>query len=230
MAEVPGVALDRLLAGLDPGLVRTRETLAGLVREARERAREQGAGPNGLAAVQEAAWGMLWEPVLAALVSAERRNTAAKVKLRQHLAHLAAMDPMFGPLTDVLGRIQGGERGPGVLAGLGPLDAPVARRALDALAGRVTVPVELWTVMYLGIALGSFVTTALGQTGTDEVTRENLDGFAADPDLAPMGAVLERILTGERDPGLATGLLQPPQRAAVTAVLGYLNGVEGAGR
>ncbi|MFF3375774.1 CHAT domain-containing protein [Streptomyces sp. NPDC002680] len=226
VAEVPGVALDRLLAGLDPGLVRAREALDALVREAKEGV----TGADRLGSVQAAAWGMLWEPVLAALVAAERRNTAAKVKLRQHLAQLAAMNAMFEPLADVLGRIQGGERGPGVLFGLGPLDAPVARRALDALAGRVTVPVELWTVMYLGIALGSFVSTALGVAGTDEVTRENLDGFAADPLLAPMAAILEQILAGERDPRLATGLQQPTQRAAVAAVLHYLNDAEGASR
>ncbi|MGW3646994.1 CHAT domain-containing protein [Streptomyces sp. NPDC000878] len=233
VAEVPGVALDRLLAGLDPGLGRAREALTALVREASERAEEgagAGAGAKRLAAVQAAAWGMLWEPVLAALVAAERRNTAAKVKLRQHLAQLAAMDQMFVPLTDTLSRIQGGERGRDVLAGLGPLDAPVARRALDALAGRVTVPVELWTVMYLGIALGSFVSTVLGETGTDEVTRENLDGFARDALLAPMAAVLERILTGERDPRLANGLQQPTQRAAVAAVLRCLNDAEEASR
>uniref|UniRef100_A0AAU2A2V3 CHAT domain-containing protein n=1 Tax=Streptomyces sp. NBC_00093 TaxID=2975649 RepID=A0AAU2A2V3_9ACTN len=226
VAEVPGVALDRLLAGLDPGLVRAREALDALVREAKEGV----TGADRLDAVRAAAWGMLWEPVLAALVAAERRNTAAKVKLRQHLAELAAMNAMFVPLTDVLGRIQGGERGPGVLFGLGPLDAPVARRALDALAGRVTVPVELWTAMYLGIALGSFVSTALGVAGTDEVTRENLAGFAADPLLAPMSTVLERILAGERDPRLATGLQQPTQRAAVAAVLHYLNEAEETSR
>ncbi|MGW1713158.1 CHAT domain-containing protein [Streptomyces sp. NPDC002156] len=234
VAEVPGVALDRLLAGLDPGLVRARESLDALVREAKDGV----TGADRLGAVRAAAWGMLWEPVLAALVAAERRNTAAKVKLRQHLAELAAMNAMFGPLADVLGRIQGGERGPGVLFGLGPLDAPVARRALDALAGRVTVPVELWTAMYLGIALGSFVASALDRTGTgtgtgtgtDEVTRENLDGFAADPLLAPMSTVLERILSGERDPRLATGLQQPTQRAAVAAVLHYLNEAEETSR
>ncbi|WP_327696701.1 CHAT domain-containing protein [Streptomyces sp. NBC_00459] len=230
VAEVPGVALDRLLAGLDPGLVRARETLATLVREARESAREEDPGANRLGAVQAAAWGMTWEPVLAALVAAERRNTAAKVKLRQHLARLVELDPMFVPLTVVLNRIQGGERGPGVLAGLGPLDAGVAGRALDALAGRVTVPVELWTVMHLGIAFGSFVAAALGQDMTGEVNRENLDGFASDPVLAQMAPVLERILVGERDPGLADGLQEPAQRAAVAAVLRHLNDVESASR
>ncbi|GAQ77261.1 hypothetical protein T45_09078 [Streptomyces turgidiscabies] len=174
---------------------------------------------------------MTWEPALAALVAAERRNTAAKVKLRQHLAQLDALDPLFGPLADVLARIQDGERGPGVLAGLGFLDAAVAGRALDALAGRVTVPVEMWTAMHLGIALGSFVATALGEGGTDEggtdeASREILDGFASDPLLASTASVLARILGGERDPALAAELPQPTQRAAVAAVLHYLNAVE----
>ena len=97
VAEVPGVALDRLLAGLDPGLVRTREALAALVREARESAAAEGAAAHRLTAVQAAAWGMTWEPVLAALVAAERRNSAAQVKLRQHLAHLTELNPMSAP-------------------------------------------------------------------------------------------------------------------------------------
>ncbi|WP_105972911.1 CHAT domain-containing protein [Streptomyces geranii] len=242
VAEVPGVALDRLLTGLDPDLARARETLTALVREARERvaaeggsAAEQGTGAGAgagaywLGVVQAAAWGMVWEPVLAALVAAERRNTAAQVKLRQHLDRLAGLDGMFVPLTVVLARIQGGERGPGVLAGLGTLDARVAERALDALAGRVTVPVELWTVMHLGIALGSFVGAALGEDGTGEVTRENLDGFASDPFLAQLSSVLDRVLSGERDPALASGLPQPTQRAVVAAVLHFINDAEGEG-
>lgn len=95
VGEVPGVALDRLLAGLDPGLARARETLAALVGEARTSAEE--AGPDLLGAVRAAAWGMVWEPALAALVAAERRNTAAKVKLRQHLLQLGGSDPVFAP-------------------------------------------------------------------------------------------------------------------------------------
>ncbi|WP_405820152.1 CHAT domain-containing protein [Streptomyces sp. NBC_01390] len=246
VAAVPGVTLDRLLAVLDPGPARARETLATLVQDVRRSAEEEAqatltgtgtgtwtgteAEARRLGAVQAAAWGMTWEPALAALLAAERRNTAAKVKLRQHLAQLGALDPMFGPLVDVLARIQGGERGPRVLAGLGPLDAAVAGRALDALAGRLTVPVEMWTAMHLGIALGIFVATALDGDGTDEATRENLDGFASDPLLAPMASALERILGGERDPALGTELREPTQRAAVAAVLHYVNVAERAAR
>ena len=62
------------------------------------------------------------------------------------------------------------------------------------------------------------------------MTRENLDGFAADPLLAPMAPVLERILAGERAPGLAAGLQQPTHRAAIAAVLHHINDVEAGAR
>ncbi|MGY1498769.1 hypothetical protein ACW4TU_19595 [Streptomyces sp. QTS52] len=49
-------------------------------------------------------------------------------------------------------------------------------------------------------------------------------GRADDPDQS----VLERILAGDRGPGLAAGLREPTQRAAVAAVPHYLNDVESA--
>ncbi|GEC08658.1 hypothetical protein SSP24_63130 [Streptomyces spinoverrucosus] len=219
VGQVPGVDLGRLLDRLVPGGERVREVLAELVRKAR--------GEADAGAVAGAVWGMVWEPAIAALVSAERGNTAARVKLRQHLTRYGGMAPQFADLTDVLRRILEGERDPGVAAGLGPLDAAVAHRALGALRGEDEVAAELWPAMHLGLALGNFVATAAGHQGTADANRANLDGFRTDPALRALAPVLEEILAGSRDPGLAGRLREPTQRAVVGAVLRCLNGIEG---
>ncbi|MEV7996140.1 hypothetical protein AB0O67_30885, partial [Streptomyces sp. NPDC086077] len=221
VGRVPGVDLGRLLDRTAPEDGRVREVLAQLVREAHE--------DSDRGAQAEAAWRMVWEPAVAALVSAERGNSAAGVKLRQHLERYGAMAPRFEALTGVLRRILDGERDPAVAAGLGPLDADVARRALGALRGEEAVAAELWPVMHLGLALGNFVATAAGHAETADANRATLEAFHTDPALRALAPVLEEILAGSRDPGLAGRLREPAQRAVVGAVLRCLGGIEGKG-
>ncbi|MFG3659307.1 CHAT domain-containing protein [Streptomyces sp. NPDC047706] len=219
VALVPGVDLARLLDRLVPDGGRVREVLAELVREARE---EADAG-----ALAAAVWRMVWEPSVAALVAAERGNTAARVKLRQHLARQGAMTPQFAALSRVLRHILDGERDPGVTAGLGPLDADVARRALGALRGEEEIAAGLWPSLHLSLALGNFVATAAGHGATADANRATLDDFHADPALRALAPVLEEILAGSRDPALPERLREPAQRAVVGAVLHCLDGIEG---
>ncbi|MGC0331254.1 hypothetical protein RKD23_004244 [Streptomyces sp. SAI-170] len=225
VAQVPGVALDRLLERLSPDAGRVRALLETAVREVR---REAGAGgmPAG-EAVARAVWALAWEPVLGALVAAEQGNTAARVKVRQQLERYAGTDPRFGPLAGALGRILAGEREPGVLpAGLGPFDAPVAARALAALRGEAAdVAPELWPVMHLGLALGNLLAAATSHGPTAEVTRGILDGFRTDPALA---SALEEILVGARDPALTARPALPAHRALVAAVLRCVGEIEKA--
>ncbi|MER7051792.1 CHAT domain-containing protein [Streptomyces sp. NPDC000351] len=232
VGEVSGVALDALLGRL-AAPERVSEVLAALGREARRLAgtdaSADGADADPAARVAAAAWGIVWEPAIAALVSAERGNTAAKVKLRQHLDHYAGLAPLFAPLAGVLRRVLDGDRAPGVGAGLGPLDAPVAARALAALRGEADVPVQLWPVMHLGLVLGNLVTASSGDSGTATTTRENLDRLRADPALAPLAPVLADVLAGRRDSGLAARLRDPTQRATVTVLLRCLDDLEGSG-
>ncbi|WP_062213877.1 AAA family ATPase [Streptomyces sp. NBRC 109706] len=225
VAEVPGVDLGRLLARLVPDPAELRRALTAVVDEARAQAGRR----EDSAALTEAVWGMVWEPLVAALVAAGRGNSAAGVKLRQRLAQLDALAPNFTPLAAVLRRLLDGDRSPAVLTGLSALDAPVARRALDALAGRVSVPVELWPAMHLGLPLGNIVAAAAGEATMAEAAREAVDDFRASPPLAPIVQPLDRILAGARDAALATRLVQPMHRALVAAVLHYLNTVESRG-
>ncbi|MFF0202518.1 hypothetical protein [Streptomyces sp. NPDC005017] len=233
VAEVPGVALDRLLTRLCQDGERVAETLAGLVRQVREAAGTGpaaggAAGPGGAAVAARLVWLLVWEPALGALLAAERGNTAARVKLRQHLHRWGELDERFARPAAVLRRVLDGERDPAVAAGLGPLDEPVAARALAALRGGTDVAAELWPVMHLGLALGNLAAAASGYGETAEVTRENLAGLRADPSHAPLAPVLGEILAGARDPALATRLELPAHRAAVAAVLRCVEGIERA--
>ncbi|GGL94346.1 hypothetical protein GCM10010129_42850 [Streptomyces fumigatiscleroticus] len=231
VGEVPGVTLDALLDRLAPP-DRVRHVLTALVRRAREEAGASGPadGPGPSADAVAVAWGAVWEPAIAALLSAERGNTAAKVKLRQHLTRYAGLAPRFAALAGALRRLLDGDRGPDVTAGLGPLDAPVAARAVAALRGAADVPVELWPAMHLGLALGNVVGAVAGDRGTAAATRENLDDFRSDPVLAPLAPALEEFLAGARDPQLAARLRDPTQRAVMTTLLRCANELETARR
>lgn len=215
VGQVPGVDLGGLLDRLVPDPGRLGQVYASLLSAAGPVAAasgDAGSRPGDDARAAAAVWGMVWEPVIAALVAAARGNTAARVKLRQRLAELDKHSPA---LATAMRRVAEGERGPTVLAGLAPLDVMVTERALSALAGQVDVAVELWPVMYLGIALGNLVAAAVGRTDGTEI----LDAFAADPVLAPMAPVLAEIVAGNRDPLLASQLRDPAQRAVIGAVL-----------
>jgi hypothetical protein len=121
-----------------------------------------------------------------------------------------------------------GERDPAVAAGLGQLDAQVARRALGALRGEEDVFAELWPVMHLGMALAHLAAVATGSGPVDAITGDHLDGFRADPALTPLAPVLEQLLAGSRSPALAARLELPAHRAMVLAVLRYVGEIEGA--
>ncbi|QKG19134.1 hypothetical protein ACTIVE_0770 [Actinomadura verrucosospora] len=217
VAETPGAALDRLLARLGIPPDRARRTLEDLADQALRQA-----GERSGASLAKAVWCTIWEPVIAALVAADRGNTAAGVKLRQRLDQLERLAPQFTALSVTLRRIHNGDRGPNLLTALDEHDTVVATRALDALANRTAVPAELWPVMHLGLMLGNVVAAA-GDATAKAVTAENFDDLRANPGLAPLIPVLEAILAGARDPGLAAELRNPTQRAIAATVLRHID-------
>ncbi|HEY3561977.1 MAG TPA: CHAT domain-containing protein [Kribbella sp.] len=168
-------------------------------------------------------WAIFWEPVIAALVAAVRGDTAAYIQLRRRLNALEQLDPQFATLPAVLRRIHDGERGPGLLAGLGPRDASIAVRAQDVLDDRATIDVDLWPALHLGAALASVVATATGD-------QEGSDFLEGDPELAPLADVLTAIVGGSRDSGLPGTLDDPTHRAMTAAVLHHIAMVESAPR
>ena len=123
-ADVPGVLLSRELIKLSPDPVSSERALAELI------ARAQTAATARLAP-----WLAMWDPVCAGLVSASYGDEEAAAAVEQHLAE-GGIPEQWGNLVTVLHRILAGERSVAVLAGLDTPEAAVARRALDAIAGR----------------------------------------------------------------------------------------------
>lgn len=223
VGTVPGVDLRSVLRQVAPDPALLGGLLVSLVDEARRLA-EQAEGPG----IKEAVWAVVWEPVVAALVAAARGTTAAYIQLRRRLTELEKLDPQFAKLPAVLRRIHDGERGPRLLTGLGPLDAAVATRAMDALDNRAAVDTDLWPAMHLGMALAGIVATATGHPEGADETRRTLHDLARDPALAPMAAVLTDIVGGSRDSGPPARLNDPTHRAVTGLVLHHIAEVESA--
>jgi tetratricopeptide (TPR) repeat protein len=181
-----------------------------------------------------------WEPVLSALHAAISHSDpairdAATDTLNHALTTLDQQSDWQG-LVAVLRRIHAGERNPTLTDGLGPVDTAITRRALDLLAGTTTIDPDAWHTPTtdtgsdeqgdLAGALAGFAAAvaaaATGDTHAQGAVGPVLDEMAADPDGAPLVAVLRRILDGDHT--LATpDELGPAQAAVLDAVRAHLN-------
>ena len=83
-------------------------------------------------------------------------------------------------------------------------------RALRGRDGKESIQLRLWHVMPVGRLLGTLVAGAMGWPGAAREAREDLEALAqsraGDPESSPLFDVLQRILNGDRDPGLADEL------------------------
>jgi hypothetical protein len=95
-------------------------------------------------------------------------------------------------------------------------------RALDALAGRVNVPEQLWPAMGIGPLLGDITAASRGDTAAVQRVRPTLDHLASEPEMAGLVAALEQILGGSRDPALPGTLYDPTEQAVVACVLEHV--------
>lgn len=207
VSDVPGADLAGLLAGRAADRQALEQVLDHVIIQVRALAE------NPLDYLARTA---MWSPFVAGLLAAGQGDTAAAECLDECLAEMAGADDCTA-LAGVLSQIRHGHRSPG-LAGLGLVDAAIARHALDALTGQVDVPVELWPAMLFASLLGCLVAAAAGDEASAAEAREMLATLAGMRGCAPLAAVLTRILDGDRDL-LAAGELADPTVAAVTAVL-----------
>jgi hypothetical protein len=95
-------------------------------------------------------------------------------------------------------------------------------RALDARDGKVHIQAALWPVIGLRWWLASVVAGTRGDEAAAARTRQTIEQVAKDPDLLALANVFGRILDGERDPALGTGLDDPTERAVVATVLYHI--------
>jgi hypothetical protein len=166
----------------------------------------------------------LWDPAISALVAASHGDRVADAALSRYLASWQNSDD-WSALARTLARIRDGVRyDPGLHSGLDEVDTVIATRALDALAGRVTISIALWPAMRFGTLLSDFVFgAATGDTPMVDAARRNLNTMATtEPNLAELAQVLTEILEGDRSPGLAGRFADPFQRAVIDTVLYYI--------
>jgi tetratricopeptide (TPR) repeat protein len=209
VGEVPGVDLSRVIGALT-GAEAAEQALRDLTARVTELATAPAAPPHPYLAA--------WDPVIAALLAARDGNGEAADALSTELVGCEASD--WAALGAVLRRIHAGDTSPGVLTGLDRIDTAVAGRALDALAGRVSVPAALWPAIPVRWLLGGMVAAARGDATAAQPARQGLDELAADH--AALAEALGRLLDGDRDPGLATGLTHPTEGAIVATVLRHV--------
>jgi hypothetical protein len=132
--------------------------------------------------------------------------------------------PDWSGLTAALRRVQAGDTGDDVLTGLDDIDAAIVTRALDAREEKVSIPAALWPAIGLRWWLADIVAGALGDEAAAASAREVIEEAAKDPSLSALADVFGRILDGERDPALGTGLDDPVDRAVIATVLQHLGG------
>jgi tetratricopeptide (TPR) repeat protein len=210
--EVPGVHLDRLLATLARDPAAADQAWPGLVDQIRAQA---AAAPDVVRYLAR------WDPAVAGVTAAARGDAAAATATREHLSRYADSDS-WAKLVAVLTRILDGDRGEDLAAGLDEIDAAVVARALDSVAGQVSVPAMLWPAMGLGPVLGNVTAAARGDNAAAQQARQDLDALAEQSELGDLTGALDQILGGNRDPGLASTLDDPTERAVVTCVLEHI--------
>jgi hypothetical protein len=166
----------------------------------------------------------LWDPAISALVAASHGDRVADAALSRYLASWQDSGD-WSALAHTLSRIRDGVRyDPSLYTGLGEVDTMIATRALDSLAGQVTISIALWPAMRFGTLLSDFVFgAATGDTPMVDAARRNLNTMATtEPNLTGLAQTLTEILEGNRDPGLAERFTDPFQRAVIDTVLYYI--------
>lgn len=119
-------------------------------------------------------------------------------------------------------QIRAGHRNPDLIAGLSPIDTAIALHALDALAGRVDVPVELWPAMLFAPLLGLLVGAAAGDEGSAMQARKMLHALGETRGFSPLADALSRILDGDRNLSAAGEFDDPTIVAVIVIVLRHI--------
>jgi hypothetical protein len=166
-----------------------------------------------------------WEPRLITLVAAVNGDPAATAAFEHTLTRLADTSD-WANLAAALRRILAGDRDLDQFStGLDPIDTAIIARALDALAGRVTLnatpaPEDAEDPAQTLIAVT--VAAARGDQTAVDLLAPLLDEMAAVIELASLALVLRRIIEGERDPGQLLPGLDDTDTEMAVAILAQL--------
>ena len=170
-----------------------------------------------------------WDPVISSLVAADSGDPVADQALELVLASLGEHAD-WRQLVAVLRRIRVGERDPALVTGLDPIDTAIVRRALAALASTERVDTDAWRAgvpsaspgdrdQQLAALAEATVAAAKGDHDATKALQPLLRALAAHPDWAPLAAIVQRILAGERDPALGDALDHPAAAKVVRLIM-----------
>jgi CHAT domain len=210
VAGIPGTDLGRLIDALAPRPGTAQQVLGELLAQVRELAAAPPAADPGMLAA--------WDPVIAALLAAASGDTQAAAALDAELDQYQD-SPDWDALVAALRRVRAGDIGVGVLADLDEVEAAIVTRALEARNGKISIPAGLWPAIGLRWWLADMVAGARGDEAAAARARQVIEEAAMNPGLSALADVSGRILDGERDPALGTGLDDPTERAVVATVL-----------
>jgi tetratricopeptide (TPR) repeat protein len=212
VAGIPGADLNKLIATLAPEPGTVQQVLGELLALVRNLASAPpSADPSALAA---------WDPVIAALLAAVG-DTRAAAELDAELDRCQD-SPDWSALAAALRRLRAGDTGDDVLTGLDETDRAIVTRTLSIRDGRVSIPVELWPAIGLRWWLANVVAGTRGDEPAAARARQVIEQVAEDSGLSALAALFRRILDGERDPALGTGLDDPTLRAVVATALYHI--------
>ncbi len=211
IGQVSGADLAHLLTVLSPELGAAERVLGELLM----RVRELAAAPP----TADPAFVAAWDPVIAAILAAIGGDAEAEAELDQELDSYRDSAESRA-LAAALRRVRAGGADQDLPAD--EIYAAIVTRALDARNGNVTIPVDLWPVIAGRWWLADIVAGARGDEEAAARARQYTEEMAADPGLAALAAAVGRILDGDRDPGLVSGLDDPTSRAVVETVLYHI--------
>jgi len=208
VARVPGAELMLLLTGLSSD----QRMIDLAFRELIDRVR--GGDPE---APNWAPFLAFFDPWIAALVAADRGDDRAGDAFDYFVAQYPPPEE-WAEVVNVLTLIRSGQRGAELTDGINMLHAAVVRRALDALAGKVTIPVALWHALPLGRLLLSIVASQFGDTIQARSAREQLTLLKQAPGWEELVLALEKVLSGDYAPSVS----DPVNQAVVATVLNHI--------
>jgi tetratricopeptide (TPR) repeat protein len=214
MDETSGPRFTTLLHSLSqgPAAPAPGEVMAGLVRQARD------SQPYLFEKLAEHR--MRWDPVFAAIAAARQGDLAAARAVKDTLGDYVE-DTDWSQLSLALGHLFHQRPEAASAVALDEIDAILLRRCTDALDGIVLISPSLAYAMPLNNVLAEVLFSA--QNGqTSPALARVLEDLARKRQLQPLVTVIHKILAGERDPRMTSGLDQA-NAAIVTTLLGHLS-------
>jgi hypothetical protein len=210
--ETPGVHLRELLQQLTRNMaISPSEILSKLLRQARK--------AQSTLFDEIARHRMEWDPVFAGIVAAKQGDAIAARVVSMRLS-IYATDESWSQFSRALGYILHQRPVAAASMSLDAIDQIFIRRCKDALDGSVHIQPELVQAIPIAGELSRFLGAAQNNE-PDSILTQALEMLAEHEQWRQLPDPLRRILAGDRDPGITTGLTHG-NAVIISELLGYL--------